>query len=63
MTTGTKMSRQEIIDRADNNDRMGLQDAAAYVVFRYALEHGWITQREHDAAKAHYGKLWNYTGD
>jgi ribulose bisphosphate carboxylase small subunit len=65
MSEATKpLTRTDIARRADTAaDRMMLQDSAPYVAFRYALERGWITQAEHDAARVRSGRLWNYCGD
>ena len=41
----------------------GMTYAAPYVAFRVALQHGLITQTEHNEAEAVYGQLWDYSGD
>ncbi len=63
-TPTTTLSRTDIARRADSAaDRRMLQDSAPYVAFRYALERGWITQAEHEAARLRSGHMWNYCGD
>ena len=62
--TPTKtLTRFDIEQRADPRDRQMLGASSPYVAFGYALERGWITQREYDAAKARSGRMWNYCGD
>lgn len=59
-----QLSRFDIEKRADTpGDAMMLACSAPYVAYRYALDRGWITQAEHDAAKARYGNRWHYCGD
>lgn len=57
------MSRLDIEERADPKDRMMLAASAPYVAFRYALERGWITEDQHETARAKAGSRWNYCGD
>lgn len=57
------MTRVDIERRANPADRVMLEHASPYVVFRYALDRGWITQAQHDDARDRSGHLWNYAGD
>lgn len=61
--TALKMDRWDIEQRAPAEHRMMLGASAAYVSFDYALREGWINQEDYDAAREHYGNLWNYCGD
>ncbi len=61
--TGTALSRFDIEARADGKDRMMLAASSASTSFGYALERGWITQDEYDAARKRAGNSWNYCGD
>lgn len=59
----TSMTESEIIQRADERHRAELSNGSRRVVFRYALDRGWITEQDFEQARRHYGRLWEYTGD
>lgn len=43
--------------------RENLWAHAPYVAFQVAVREGLITQEEYEAARLHYGGMWNYVGD
>lgn len=47
----------------NDGNAMWVGQGSRYPEYGYALQHGLITQEQHDAAKRWYGNLWNYAGD
>jgi ribulose bisphosphate carboxylase small subunit len=57
------MTRTEIEQKADPDDRPELQYGSPSTVYAYALKQGWITEQDYQAARHYYGASWNYAGD